>query len=222
MILRQNPNADGADLVATATGAANRWDCVDDGFGTEDDDTTYLLYSGGTNRCGFRVPGGLSDYIINEVRVEARWRAEAGGDSPNHNAYVRLSTSYTDDAGQTVGTSYANFQSAALARPGGGSWALADFNDSSFNVGVRTSGATTNKRTTRINLYLDVTPLTGGFTSLIASVVGPLAGLLLSEMPKLAAHVAARTRTLITPDEYMAAWREVLGKQARHFLLRAA
>ncbi len=211
MLIRQNPNAAGADSGATANGAATLWECVDDGLGSEDDEATYIRYSGGTQRAGFRVAGGLDGSVINSVTVESRWRVEvAGGETMNH--YVRLSAAYTDQGDQVPGTSYADVNSGALARPGGGSWGWADLNDSTFNIGVRTTGGATFKRVTRINALFDITPPGGGYVSFLLGLGAIAAGtVLLREMPRVAQTYALRTGAIILPREYERALREWRG-----------
>lgn len=218
MLIRQNPNANGADVGATANGASTLWECVDDGLGSEDDDTTYIEYSGGTAVAGFRVAGGLDGSVINSVTVESRWRV-VGVAGENMNHYVRLSASYTHQGNQAPGTTYADVNSGALARPGGGSWGWADLNDSSFNIGVRTTGATTFKRVTRINALFDITPPPGGYVFFLLGLGAIAAGtVLLREMPRVAQACARRAGALILPREYERAlleWRA--GRRRAYF-----
>ena len=82
MQIRETPNADGADVFGAATGDSTRTLCVDDVYGSEDDDTTYIRFSGGNVRGGFTVPGGHAPKYrsVTSVTAEARARHEAAVD----------------------------------------------------------------------------------------------------------------------------------------------
>lgn len=70
-------------------------------------------------------------------------------------------------------------------------------------------------------LWLDVDwdPAISGFKAFLFSVLGPLAAVGLHEMPGLAAEVMRRSRTRISPDEYLRAWRELREDRGRRYLV---
>jgi hypothetical protein len=67
---------------------------------------------------------------------------------------------------------------------------------------------------TSLSLDVDWDPAIGGFQAMIFSLLGPLVGVALGELPAIAREVLRRSRTLIRPAEYSRAWRELRGGRA--------
>lgn len=184
---------------------------------SDNGDTSYVeaIGDGTTQRCSFTItpPAGLelvSTHTLNSVQRET-----AAGSNHDGFVFVRLSgadsdgslgltTSYATNSKTDLGS--ASITAAVLAtaeiglmsnRPIGGDW-----------------------RATSLLWDITWTPASGGFACLVGSLAGAALGL--AEMAGLARALHRRTGTLITPDEYLAAWRDIRGhRRPMTFLLGA-
>jgi hypothetical protein len=134
--------------------------------------------------------------------------------------FLRLGSTNGAEEYQTLTQSYADYERAAIARPGGGSWVKGDFVATNLQGVVRAyNGYPNTYRTTSIWCVLTYVPVVGGFVFHML-FMGPLIALGLHEMPALARALQRRTEFLIQPHEYERAWREWREHRfPRHFLI---
>ncbi len=151
--------------------------------------------------------------------VYSRWRrgSETGTNAGNYFIYLSGSTTNVELAVTATGTTMTGYF-GPLARPGGGSWTVADVN-SLQSASTADKPSTVGGKTFFVYYYgLQViyrVP-SGGFAFLIGSLAGAALGL--NEMAALARTVYRKTGTLIRPDEYSEAWRDVRDYRHPKFL----
>jgi hypothetical protein len=161
-ILRPNGAGDEADSVAS--GAATRHECVDEAVA--DDDTTYITDQGTAAQFTSLAldSTALTTETVNSVDAHGRARELTGGGS-TWGVGVRLSGSNSMGSEFDLTNSYVSHEAAALARPGGGSWAVADLNSLQVRVRQSEGGASNECRTTQ--MYVEV-----NYTGVAAAITG--------------------------------------------------
>lgn len=157
-----------ADLVGAGTKAI--------AVQSDDGDTSYNGNSSGAaaRQAYSHAPLPSSVISVQNHYVEHKARSTAAGPPwPQVNGYVYLAGARTDGSIVTLSATYVMRTETNLARPGGGSWTLADFNAAEFGV-WHTSGAYGNIRLTRCVWRLDVTYNTGhqGVIRIVAPMHG--------------------------------------------------
>ncbi len=219
-------------LDPTGEGSDTGWNLVAGGSKTaavtwpDDDATTRINSSFTTGAQQSFAMGNLpaSAIAVLSHTTRMRWQAQAAPEGDETvNMFLKLSGTrshggnFGPDAGWTTRTS------TGIAKPGGGTWLVADVN--AAELGVRDNGSgdsgSGGGNVEVSTLSWEVTYATGGggFMALIMAL-GPLVAVGLQEFPALALAVQARTRSLILPNEYAAAWRELRGwRHARHVFL---
>jgi hypothetical protein len=220
------------NVPALAIGTDDTWNFVGSGkvaaINADDADTSYIFIAspqnakqGFTADYGSVIGGGAAGVgVVNSIGVYSKSRFN-GGTSAKFRHYVYLSGSYTEGAQQTPTGSYADFNSNALARPGGGSWGSADLTGTEWGFKYDEAPNANNLQTYGY-LKLSYEPVSGGFAALVFSVLGPLVAVGLTEIPRLAREIALRTRGCIRlrSDEHAAIFRDLReGRYARHFLM---
>ena len=156
------PDADGDEVALLANGAAADWDCVDEA--SPDDDTTYLSNNTTTfvyDSLNLQA-SALSGETITAIDAWDRSRVAASpGAQDEKEAGVRLGGANTMGAVfQFDSTLYIDRESAALARPGGGSWAVSDLASLQVRIGLRENGSSTARCT---QAWVEVNYTAGGF-----------------------------------------------------------
>lgn len=194
-----------------------------------DDDTTYLEqnHGGATgNQDSFTLtnkpPSGPP--LTNPLRGGFRWKND---DSVSHDCGVFARLSAADAASNTNtqagGGAYVTVAAAALARPGGGSWTMADIQSATLEMGWSMSVVPATLFPNITTLWFEADWDAGsGFVGLVFSIIGPLVAVGLHEIPGIAAEVWRQTRCgmRIRPDEYLTLYREMREcRHLRHFLL---
>lgn len=138
------PNAAGTDSGWTPVGAATNWEAVDEA--SADDDTTYMSITD-----GFSVSQteNLQATALTTETVSSVDTWDRGKDVVSSVDFlatgVKLGANTTIPDSTQLGTGYANVEQAALARPGGGAWAVSDLN--SLEVVHSISGTGENRLT---------------------------------------------------------------------------
>jgi hypothetical protein len=154
------PDSDGDETALSQNGASEDWDCVDEA--SPDEDTTFLSFASST--LTFSSPNlqasALTDETIDSVDVWDRSKVNAGaGSGDNKQAGVRLSGANSMGSTVQLTTSYTDRESAALARPGGGSWEVADLASLQARIGLQESGTSSSRCT---QLWVEVNYTAGG------------------------------------------------------------
>jgi hypothetical protein len=145
------PDADGDLEQWTVNGCTDSFDCVNEVV-ADDDATRLTLPPNQTNqdtRLTLSNVTAPTDSEIVSVTVHHRSKSSTAADSPRAIApLLRLGTNQTTGSNVSMAASYANY-SEALARPGGGSWSVADLNN--LVVGIRgNTGATVTLSVTQV------------------------------------------------------------------------
>jgi hypothetical protein len=209
---RRNPTADGALYTGfTASGGA-KWQCIDEGYGASVDTDYIYVAASSAATYSWKSSTTIPAYVgkVESVIVEAQLR-----NMTDTNAWGSLGVSFaasdTTAGSGSVSTTYIQVTTAALARPGGGSWVKGDLDAASYEVRITTSNNAGIKRCSQMNDRIDFEYEAGGFVSMISSLIGPVAALSLVEFPKLAQLVRARTGIAIwrsSVEDYFRQWRE--------------
>lgn len=209
----------------SANGAASIHECIDDGAGSNDDDTTYISDGdSGGNDVGV---SGNTDFpdnvsVINSVLIGGYHRTAIEGFSPegtNHLLYIN-STRYTSAI--TLGTgidTYALKTTSWATNPDTTNPWLESEIDAPLVFGLRRTN-TNGPAWYTSSLWVDVDfePARGGFVIMMSAILPWLgAGLGLEHLPAIARAVCARTRTLISPREYARALDELRGMKRAAF-----
>lgn len=172
------------------------------GLSSDDADTSYA--EGNDNAAIERYTiDDLPSMAASITSVDLQWKARYSNvNAANLRAGIYLGGSTTNGTTQTLGSAYAAYSDLGVARPGGGSWLVADVNSSELVIEKITSGADTSSRVTY--LWADITYLLGqGFLFWLFSIFGPLVSVTLSDMSRLAADLYRRSGVRLRPDEYM-------------------
>jgi hypothetical protein len=110
---------------------------------------------------------------------------------------------------QTAATGSNSYTSGGLACPGGGTWTVAIVNEAAIYLDAdkpsAAGGAVAFAYYTALNVTYRVQ--SGGFALFCSGLAGAALGL--SEMAGLARALYRRAGTLILPDEYREAWRDI-------------
>ena len=153
-------DADGDEVALLANGAASDWDCVDEA--SPDDDTTYLSNNTTTfvyDSLNLQA-SGLGGETITAIDAWDRCRVGASaGAQDEKEAGVRLGGANTMGSPVQLTTTYTDRESAALARPGGGSWAVSDLASLQVRIGLRENGSSTARCT---QAWIEVNYTAGG------------------------------------------------------------
>lgn len=204
------PVSEGTNTGATLVSGANKTVAVQ----TADDLTSYVSLAVGSAAEQDWYVDPLPGYAGEISSVVHGMRAAGIGGVTNGQARprIRLGGNTVDGTLRVAPTSGWTNYSEALTRPGGGSFTVNDFpgGGAGCQVAAREgSGADANFGITYIHLDVTWSPAGNGFVCLVGSLAGAALGL--AEMAGLARALHRRTGTLITPDEYLAAWRDIRG-----------
>ncbi|OFX02423.1 MAG: hypothetical protein A3E78_01970 [Alphaproteobacteria bacterium RIFCSPHIGHO2_12_FULL_63_12] len=199
------PTANGADTAWSLGAGASKWQaCI-----TPDDaDTTYILSTTNLQRMSF-VLGNLpaEAVAVRSHTLTRRARKAVGAAGDTVNSFLLLSGSYTHGSAVNPAGSYTDYESADLARPGGGLWSVADVNAAEAGVRYNGTGGDENRVTT-LKWAVEWSAEEGGWASFVGGIVGPVVGaaLLLHDIARLAAMIRQKThgRTIILPAEWPA------------------
>ena len=148
------PNGVGDQNPLTPVGAAANWDCCDEAGA--DDDTTYVYKTGSSfgNDYYALQDTALTTETIDSIDAWDRSEASGGaGTGDDSRTGVRLSAVTTWGPETQLTASYVDHEGAALARPGGGSWAVSDLNGLQVAASCRQNGANSSRIT---QVYVEV------------------------------------------------------------------
>ncbi len=141
----------------------------------DDDNTTRIVESNVNNRQSFTIDDLPTASAVNSVEV--KMRADKTGAADNVvNMFTRLGGTNLDYGNHTVSTSWTDYTNSGVGRPGGGSWAPADFPPvGALELGVRLqSSAGDSARVTTLYMNVSFEPPSGGFIWLLAQWLPPL------------------------------------------------
>lgn len=217
MITRLDPDGMGNYPGTTtpwerSSGSASRHTYVDDGASPSDSD--YLRIDGG-EKISFTLtdlPGGS----VNVSQVETSFRNTRDGPSAAgpYDFKGGVRSNGTDSASNLNVSGLGSYSTRSVVHstdPSGGSaWSVDRVN--SLEALGQSLGLVPGEYLYLSWVKCDVTHemvSEGGFACLVGSLVGAALGL--AEMAQLARAVYRNTRSLITPAEYEAAWRDIRG-----------
>lgn len=223
ILTRLYPTGAGYIDGATPNGATYNWQCNDDLYGSEDDDTTYSRYSSGA-RCAFvtTVPS-MWFSMSGDVTVEGRIREEVGAETGA--LFVRLNATNQDGTTFGITSSYGNY-SRSHARVGGGTWTIADLRSTGangFQFGYVWASGYQFHRTTRVNIRVNLSAVPATVVHNVASVLGPIWGAALTWAEWCKMRAMLRSRLILTDEEAVEWWRElrdISKRPKRYFDLR--
>lgn len=218
MITRLDPNGDGFHTGFNAS-TGSKWSCLDDGASASDSD--YISYDGAATYSATLTDLPAYAVVISSLELTNRIKRDGG-------AYVDGAFVWRSN-GTTYKVAHSAFSNSYVTRTdtkttdpnGGGSWTLARVN--ALEAGFDGYGSFAGELDYCSWIKVDATHEVdgGGFACLVGSLVGAALGL--AEMAHLARVVHARTRSLITPAEYVQAWRDIRGHRwPKTFELRGA
>lgn len=133
-ILRPNGAGDATGLTASA---GSNYQCVDEASANGDTDYVFGTAVGPVVDYYALDDTALTTETVDSVDVQASTKVSAnasGGDRSQPG--VRLAGSDTNGTLSALTTSYVLRESAGLARPGGGSWAVSDLNSLQAKIGL--------------------------------------------------------------------------------------
>jgi len=197
--------------------AATKWESVND-----DNDTTYISVGNQdeSESCTFAA---LEAVVGTIVSVKTRARAQKTGDF-TYRSFARLSgADGAFTAEQAIVGGWAWYISAAIPRPGGGFWTKTDVDSAELCVDSGLTGTAGTVHVAELEGYIDYRPVTGGWSCLVSSFLGPVlgAGLLLSQMPDLiqACNRAAQGKHLIHGSEAAQLYDDLQANKHRRYLI---
>ena len=140
-----------------------------------DDDITTYIWTAGANFEDRYVHASLpvSGLLVQSVNLDSRGNRRGGSSGSKLLPRVHLGGNYTDGAEHSMTGAWEGFSDDGLAKPGGGSWSVADVNNSLTCVKNILSGATGIQVST-IQMNVDWAFLGGGFAYLIGQWLPPL------------------------------------------------
>ena len=190
--------------------------------GPNDDDASYITASTAV-RDSF-VHDGLAAWVFGITTHSVRHYSKSitgggGGNWPVVYGFLRRAGVDYDGAGNTMTAAYINSApdvdliSATPTRE--------EVNATEIGVWL-TSAGYGDARTSSLRWPITHKVAPRGFVCIIGQWLGPLVAVGLSEMRRLAMELSRRSPHLITPDEYMTAWRELREARNRRFYFRPA
>lgn len=211
-----------ATLVPTAEGAHTAWSLVAGGTKTaavtapDDADTTCIGLNAANGANSFTMsdlPAYAISVTTHTISNSSRWTAGTSGTFANR---IRKSGADTDGT-PVIGTgSYVTRTNVDLS---GAALTVAAVNAAEIGVVAGSMGAPDGVRCTTVSWEVTYVSSPGGLIFLFLQWFGPLVAISLHEIPRLAAALHARSRTLIEPREYADVYRELReARYARHFL----
>jgi len=139
------PNAvgDASDIqiIVPDTGEEH-WEDVDDLRGAHDDNATYVSSNNSAvtwDYYNLTAPVWLGD-VQTITSVKVTYRARHADENATQHATVRLATVNSSDETHVFGAAYSDHTTAALGRPGGGTWVAGDFVDLQVGIGLSDNG----------------------------------------------------------------------------------
>ena len=187
-----------------------------------DADTTYITASTAV-RDSFahsQLPAWVFGVTTHNLRHRSRSATGGGGGNwPVVYGFLRRSAADTDGAGNAMIATYVS--SAGDVDLISATPTRAEVNATEIGVWLTSAGFGDALCTT---LWWVITHKVAprGFVCVIGQWLGPLVAVGLSEMRRLATELSRRSPHLITPDEYMTAWRELREARNRRFYFRPA
>lgn len=217
------PSATGY-ISAWTIGGGTRPTLVDGGLTpTHDDGASYIYDANGfieSYRMQQYLPSGIGR--VNSIGANVRNYNDWADGFTTFSWGVRLGGTNLDVGSSTQGTGggWVSRTASAIARPGGGTWQPEDLPTVEEYVTSGVGGGGNGSQVSTLWMPLDFEYNQGGFACLVGAIAGAALGL--AEMARLAREVHLRTRVLIKPDEYVAAWRDIRGhRRPVTFLLGA-
>ena len=222
-VIRCLPNAVGTNNGWTLGAGASKVAAVS----VNDDGTTYIngdyATAGAVAFQSFKIgyPGFVA-LAANPVSVGCRVKYPLWGgaaDGVRWNVYLSGARTRNGPSGVDI-PAYADLGPTVTARPGGGSYTIADLPNLEAEVEVPVTTIVTTCDCTFLYLDIDGTLPQQGYSFLVSSLVGGALGL--SEMARLARYVYRKSGSLIRPAEYLEAWRDIREhRHPRFFILGA-
>ena len=178
------PNAAGDASLHTANGAATEWECVDEA--TSDGDTTYVSQIDTAEVVSYYnlQATALTTETVDSVDCQHRSRGD-GTTGGRSRGGVRLSSVDTAGALRSPADAYTLFEDAALARPGGGSWAVGDLNALQVYMGLRIQIAAGSSETRCTQIYVEI-----NYTAALPPGLGPVEGELIERRSSMSSVLA--------------------------------
>ena len=192
--------------------------------GTNDADTSYIVTTtAGAIKETYEFDNlpvsALSVSLVVESVVN---RSSAAVNGPS-GLRIREGATGLDGGSLLGGASYSTSTYTWASNAIAAAWTPALVNSAQWGVhGDMDVGEESNLRVTQI--FVDVTWVTKppGLVFLIGQWLGPLVGVGLAEMQRLATELYRRSGSRIAPDEYELAWREMREYRAPRFFFRPA
>jgi len=134
-------DATGIEIMFPDTGEAH-WEDVDDPVGAPDEAATYVSSSNNPTSWDYynlTAPVWLGD-VQTITTVKVTYRARHADANATQHATVRLAAVDSSDETHVFGAAFADHTTATLARPGGGTWAAADFDTLQVGLGLSDNG----------------------------------------------------------------------------------
>jgi len=199
-------------------GGGTKWDAL-----TDSNDATRLKTQTTNHRTSF-VYENLTIVSGSEiVSVKSNLRAENGGGSGTLSAMARLAAADAESATETLAIGYQDFLTAVIPRPGGGTWVIADVDNSEFGLFANNvPGGPTTHRVSEQNIEVSYSPPPGAWACMLG-ILGPVLGanLLLAQMPDLIAtfNHATRGKHLIHSHEAVEMYKDLRADPHRRYLI---
>lgn len=203
-------------LAAAAVGYSDQWSVTGGGANkvtataTKDGTTSYISETVNNRIQAFTLedlPGNVAR--INSVKVTANGRSTPAA-TDSFGLGVRLSATNSAAPAITLTTAFADYTTAAIARPGGGSWTVPDVNALEMFAISNIAGGNT-LQISYMAAVIDAEYGGGGFAFLVGGLVGAMAWL---DLPRVLGFLRARHGLIVRPDEYPALL-SALGAPAR-------
>lgn len=121
-ILRPNGVGDATGICCQVGAGATHWDKLDEVVA--DDVTTYVYHNDFSNATDYYA---LADTVLTSETVDSIDVTARGGTNGSYMAGTRLNAADTNGAARTQ-SAFTTHTDSAIARPGGGSWAVGDLN----------------------------------------------------------------------------------------------
>lgn len=187
-----------------------------------DDAASYIREANDNKRCSFimaDLPAVAAGGVMDQVDIYSRL-GSAGDSSIDWRLFCRLGGVDLDYTSRVMPFPWTTITETDIGRPGGGIWSFTDVNSAEAGVWLN-DGSTQWQQCTTLEMDVTWTPAAGGWTSLIASILGSVigTGLLLAQMPDLidTFNRTARGKTTIYGYEAMRMYADLKANPHRTF-----
>lgn len=206
MILRLLPTSEGGRYSNWTLGAgASRLAAIQ----ADDGDTSYITSSGVAGEYHSAAFDALPSHIVsvNSIQIGAVLKRISGGTVGAVGMYPGSVADFWTSI-PTVATAYTLYQDSnrAVNPATSNPWSISEANAVQAQVNNDNSSGST-VRCTMLFSDVDVLIHESGFACLVGGLVGAALGL--AEMSGLARALYRRAGALITPEEYVSAWRDI-------------